>query len=193
MARAPSLLSRLVRGLLLWLYRRRGWRLEGAAPINRSFVIVGAPHTSNWDFVFFIGATHHFGITPRFMGKDSLFRWPLRRFMLDMGGVAVDRSVPGGYAQSMIDAFAANQEFALVIAPEGTRSAVRKWRSGFYHIALGAGVPIVCAWVDNQTMRGGLGPEMALSGDYGADMARIAAFYRATMPGHPKWAAFDAI
>lgn len=193
MTRAPSLLSRLVRGLVLRLYRHRGWRLEGAAPSSPRCVILGAPHTSNWDFVFFLGATHALGLEPRFIGKSSLFRWPLRRFMFDMGGAPVDRSAPGGYAQSMIDTFAANERFALVIAPEGTRSAVRKWRSGFYHIALGAGVPVVCAWVDNTTMRGGLGPEMMMSGDYAADMAQIAEFYRGKMPGHPKWAAFDAV
>ena len=178
---------------MLWLYRLRGWKLEGAAPASPKFVIIGAPHTSNWDFVFFIGATHAFGLEPRFMGKASLFRWPLRRFMFDMGGVPVERSARGNYAEAMVAAFAANDRFALVIAPEGTRGKVPKWRSGFYHIALGAGVPIVCAWVNNETMRGGLGPEIMPSGDFAADMARIAAYYRSVMPGHPKWAAFDAM
>lgn len=178
---------------MLWLYRRRGWRLEGSAPTNPRCVILGAPHTSNWDFVFFVGATHAFGLEPRFMGKVSLFRWPLRRFMLDMGGVPVNRSAKGNYAEAMIAAFAAYEKFALVIAPEGTRSKVSKWRSGFYHIALGAGVPIVCAWMDNEAMRGGLGPEIMPSGDFAGDMAKIAAFYRGKMPGHPKWAAFDAM
>ena len=192
MAQKPSLLSRLVRGLLLWLYRTRGWKLAGSAPASPRCVIIGAPHTSNWDFVFFVGTTHAFGLEPRFMGKASLFRWPLRRFMFDMGGVPVERATKGNYARSMIAAFAANAKFALVIAPEGTRSAVPKWRSGFYHIALGANVPIVCAWVDNETMRGGMGPEIMPSGDFAADMAKIAAFYRGVMPGHAKWAAFDA-
>ena len=182
-----------MRGLTLWLFRLRGWKLEGKAPTSRRFVIIGAPHTSNWDFVFFIGTTHAFGLEARFMGKASLFRWPLRRFMLDMGGVSVERSAKGNYAQSMIDAFAAHERFALVIAPEGTRKAVTKWRSGFYHIALGAGVPIVCAWVDNEAMRGGLLPEIMPSGDFAADMAKIAALYSGVMPGHPNWAAFDAM
>lgn len=190
-ADAPSLLSRAVRGFLLWLFALRGWKLEGQRPQARRFVIVGAPHTSNWDFVFFVGATHHFGITPRFMGKDSLFRWPMRRFMLDMGGVPVDRSKRGNYAEAMVANFAGNEDFALVIAPEGTRSHVGKWRSGFWHIANAAQVPMVLAWVDNKTMRGGLGPEVMPSGDYEADMARIADYYRRIMPGHPKWAAFD--
>ncbi len=189
----PTLLSRLVRSFILWLFRQRGWRLEGTAPSSKRYVILGAPHTSNWDFVFFLGATHHFGIIPRFMGKKSLFRWPLTRFMFDMGGVPVDRTKRGNYAEAMIATFTSHDEFALVIAPEGTRSAVGKWRSGFWHIASGAGVPIVPAWVDNRTMRGGLGPEIMPSGDYEADMARIAAFYRSVMPDHAKWTAFDAV
>ena len=182
----PSLSSRLVRAAVLALYRWKGWKLGGAAPPVPKSVIVGAPHTSNWDFVFFLGATDHFGLRPRFMGKDSLFRGPLKRFMYDMGGVPVDRSAKGDYVKAMVDAFAAHDEFQLVIAPEGTRSAVRGWRSGFYHIARGAGVPIVCAWVDHARMEGGLGEVIWPSGDYAADMARIRAFYESVMPGHPR-------
>ena len=191
-AHTPTLLSRLVRRFFLWLFRLRGWQLEGTAPKARRVVIVGAPHTSNWDFVFFIGATHHFGLAPRFMGKASLFRWPLTRFMYDMGGVPVDRSRRGNYAEAMIAALTRHDEFALVIAPEGTRSAVGKWRSGFWHIANGAKVPMVLAWVNHETMRGGMGPEIMPSGDFEADMAKIAAFYRTAVPGHPAWAAFEA-
>ena len=190
---APSLASRAVKGLLLWLFRLRSWRLEGAAPAAAKFVIIGAPHTSNWDFVFFLGATHSFALEPRFMGKASLFRWPLTRFMFDMGGVPVERSAKGNYAEAMVAAFAEHDKFALVIAPEGTRGKVPKWRTGFWHIAQGAGVPIVCGWVNHATMRGGLGLEIMPSGDMAADMAKIAAYYREIMPGHPKWAAFDAL
>lgn len=181
-----------MRSFVLWLYRRRGWKVEGSKPDAKRCIILGAPHTSNWDFVFFLGGTHHFGIQPRFMGKASLFRWPLRRFMLDMGGVPVDRSKRGNYAEAMVAAFAEHQEFALVIAPEGTRSHVGKWRSGFWHIAKGAGVPLVLAWIDHKSMRGGLGPAIMPGESFEADMVKIAEFYRSVMPGHPKWAAFDA-
>ena len=92
---------------------------------------------------------------------------------------------------AMVAAFAANEKFALVIAPEGTRGAIEKWRSGFYHIALGAGVPIVPAWVDNKTMRGGIGPALMPSGDYRADLAKLAAFYRSVMPDHPRVLAIE--
>ncbi len=190
--RRTSLLSRLVRAVVLWLYRRKGWRLEGAAPPGPKSVLLGVPHTSNWDFVFFLGATDHFGLRPRFMGKDSLFRWPMRRFMFDMGGVPVDRSAKGDYVRAMVEAFAAQDEFHLVVAPEGTRSASRPWRSGFYHIALGAGVPIVCAWVDNGRMAGGIGEVIWPSGDFAADMAKIRAFYETVIPGHPRLALIEA-
>ncbi len=184
----PSLLSRLTQSALLWIYRRQGWTIHGQAPDSPRCVIIGAPHTSNWDFIFFLGVTRQFGIRPRFMGKDSLFRWPLTRFMHEMGGVPVVRSSSHNYVDQMIDQFAAHEDFMLVVAPEGSRSSTGKWRSGFYHIAMGAGVPIVLAWVDNARMEGGLGPTMMLTGDYAADMQRIAAFYRSVMPGHPKLA-----
>ncbi len=193
--RPPALLSRIVRALLLRLYRWKGWSLEGEAPATQRFVITGAPHTSNWDFVFFLGTTHHFGIRPSFMGKLSLFRWPMRRFMLDMGGVPVDRSTKGNYVEAMAGEFARREvqgrELALVVVPEGTRSGVPGWRSGFYHIALAAGVPIVPAWVDHVRMRGGLGPALMPSGDYPADLARLAAFYRSVLPDHPQVAAIE--
>jgi 1-acyl-sn-glycerol-3-phosphate acyltransferase len=182
----PTLLSRLVRSCVLWLYQRGRWQLEGAAPQARRCVILGAPHTTNWDFIFFLGTTHGFGVAPSFMGKKSLFRWPLRGFMFDMGGVPVDRSKRGNYVAEMKAEFARREEMRLVIAPEGTRGQVNRWRSGFYHIALAAEVPIVCGWVDYPSRRGGMGPEIMPTGDFVADLKRIALFYRSVMPDHPK-------
>lgn len=187
-----SLLTRLVLFILLGLYRSQGWTLSGSAPASRRCVIVGAPHTSNWDFVFFLGATRAFGLRPSFMGKHSLFRWPMARFMREMGGVPVVRTASHNYVEQMIAEFAGRDEFMLVVAPEGTRKGANCWKSGFYHIAMGAGVPIVPGWVDCRTRRGGLGPEFMPSGDYVADMARIAAFYRSVLPGHPRLAAITA-
>lgn len=188
----PTLASRMVLGLCLWLYRMRGWRLVGQAPDARKGIIIGVPHTSNWDFIFFLGSTRAFGIRPSFMGKHSLFRWPLRRFMFDMGGLPVDRSARGNYVDQIAAEFARRDDLMLVIAPEGTRKPVSHWRSGFYHIAMAAGVPIVPAWVDHDRMEGGLGPPIWPSGDYVTDMARIAEFYHAVMPGHPRLAAIAA-
>jgi 1-acyl-sn-glycerol-3-phosphate acyltransferase len=193
MDRKPTLLSRLVKGFLLALYRWKGWTLAGQAPVAERCVILGAPHTSNWDFVFFLGAVTQLGLKPSFMGKLRLFRWPLTRFMLDMGGIPIDRKAKDkNYVDQVIAAFNMADELALVVAPEGTRGPIKAWRSGFYHIALGAGVPVVPAWVDNATMQGGIGPALTMSGDYGADLRRIAEFYHSVMPLHPKLAVLYA-
>jgi 1-acyl-sn-glycerol-3-phosphate acyltransferase len=189
----PTLLSRLVMRFLLLLYRWKGWTIEGTAPEARKCAILGAPHTSNWDFVFFLGAVTQLGLKPSFIGKLSLFRRPLTRFMYDMGGIPIDRRAEGrNYVEQVVDAFNATDELTLVIAPEGTRGPITGWRSGFYYMALGAGVPIVPAWVDNATMKGGIGPAIMPTGDYAADLRKIAEFYYSKMPGHPKLAVLYA-
>lgn len=189
--RKPSLLSRLVRRLLILLYRWKGWRIDGRRPEARKFIILGAPHTSNWDFIFFIGATHELGIRPSFMGKSSLFKWPMTDFMLDMGGVPVDRAKRANYVEQVAAAFAAADDLALVIAPEGSRTFKGDWRSGFYHIAMAAGVPIVPAWVDNTKLVGGMGEPIMPTGDYRADLAKIAAFYREKRPDCDRFVALE--
>lgn len=185
----PTLLSRLVKRFLLALYAWKGWTFTGEPPQSRKCVILGAPHTSNWDFIFFLGAVTKLGLRPSFMGKLSLFRAPLTRFMYDMGGIPIDRRAKDqNYVEQMVEAFAKAHGLTLVIAPEGTRGPIKGWRSGFYHIALSAGVPIVPAWVDNATMKGGIGPEIMPTGDYAADLKKIARFYHEHMPDHPKLA-----
>lgn len=175
----------------MWFYQTRGWTAVGAPPADRRCVIVAAPHTSNWDFINFLGLTNALGIKAHFMGKASLFKWPMTRFMRDMGGVAIDRSKSRNYVEATIAEFAARDEFMLVIAPEGTRGAVTQWRTGFYHIALGAGVPLVLGYVDYERKLGGLGPAIMPTGDYAADMAKIVDFYRDKVARHPDRTAHD--
>lgn len=184
--------SRLVRGLLVAIYKWRGWHIDGRPPAAKKFVLVGAPHTSNWDFAVFLGATDELGIRANYLGKHSLFRWPLRRFMLDMGGIPVDRSKRSNYVEQVVAEFARRDELALVIAPEGTRHSDGRWRSGFYHIAIGAGVPIVPAWLDRRTRRAAIGEAMLPTGDYAADLRRLAQFYRAAWPDNPRFREIDA-
>jgi 1-acyl-sn-glycerol-3-phosphate acyltransferase len=186
-------MSRLVRAALIGLYRLRGWRIEGNAPPDAKFVLVGAPHSSNWDFAIFLGVTDALGIAPNFLGKHSLFRWPMGRFMRDMGGIAVDRSKRSNYVEQVVGEFRRRDSLALVIAPEGSRDSAGRWRSGFYHIAMGAGVPIVPAWIDRAKRRGIIGAPIMPSGDYRADLARLAAFYRAAEPGNPRFAMIDRV
>ena len=191
MRRNPSLISRLVRRLLLLLYRLKGWRIEASRPAARKFIILGAPHTSNWDFVFFLGVADELGIRPSFMGKKSLFKWPATNFMLDMGGIPVDRSKRANYVAQVGKAFEEADELALVIAPEGSRTSKGEWRSGFYHIAMAAGVPIVPGWVNNDAMTGGMGEPLMPTGDYRADLAKLAAFYREKRPDCDRFAVLE--
>ena len=183
--RRPSLISRLFRRTLVGIYRHNGWRTHGVVPEPRKFVLIAAPHTSNWDFINFVGVTEDLGMMPHFMAKSSLFRWPWKNFLLDMGGVPVNRASGENYVRQMIDEFNRRSEFMLTIAPEGTRDNVGAWKTGFYHIAMGAGVPLVIGMMDYAKKTGGLGPAIWPTGDYEADMAKLAEIYATVTPRHP--------
>ena len=190
--RRPSWLSRAVRQIILWIYRWKGWKLDGHLPDIPKYVIAGAPHTSNWDFVFFVGATAEEGVQPNFMGKHTLFKWPMTNFMLDMGGIPIDRRKRANAVDQIAEEFARRDALALVIAVEGTRSSNGEWKSGFYNIAMAAGVPIVPAWVCNERMILGFGPPLVPSGDYGADLAKLAAFMRSKLPDYDRYKIVEA-
>lgn len=181
--RNVTLLSRLVNRIILFIYRWKGWRIEGALPKNiKKYVIAGAPHTSNWDFVFFSGATKHEQVQPNFMGKHTLFQGMMKNFMLDMGGISVDRTKRADTVEQMRSEFEKREELALVIAVEGTRTSDGKWKSGFYNIAKAAGVPIVPAYADNENMIIGFGEPLFPSGNYGEDLLKLAEWFRSKLP-----------
>lgn len=185
-----SRLERVVRWLLLQWFFRTGWTISGSLPPARKLVIMGASHTSNWDFLVFLGAVHALGRQVHFIGKHSLFGWPLGGFMRALGGVPVDRSAPQDLVSQIVAQFDARDDFVLVIAPEGTRAATRQWKTGFYQIAMKAGVPIVCAGPDYPNRRGVFGPVIRPTGDYQADMKPAFAFFRTLTPRHPERSAF---
>ncbi len=186
-------LSRLVNRIILMLYRWKGWTIEGALPKNlKKYVIAGAPHTSNWDFVFFAGATKEEAIQPNFMGKHTLFEGVMKNFMLDMGGIPVDRTKRGGTIEQMKAEFARRKELALVIAAEGTRTSDGKWKSGFYNIANAAAVPIVPAYADNEKMIIGFGEPMMPTGNYGEDLLKLAQWFRSKLPDYERFKVLEA-
>ncbi|HWW57648.1 MAG TPA: lysophospholipid acyltransferase family protein [Sphingopyxis sp.] len=182
----PGLVARGVRRLLLLLYRMRGWKAVGVVPESRRFILIAAPHTSNWDFVNFLGLTADLGIRPYFMAKLSLFRWPLGGFIRQMGGVPVDRRGGGNVVEQMTLEFARRSEFMLTVAPEGTRGKAVKWRTGFYQIALAAKVPLVVGFMDYGTRTGGLGPLIWPSGDFRADMTKLFEVYKSCVARFPE-------
>ncbi|MFL0354935.1 1-acyl-sn-glycerol-3-phosphate acyltransferase [Erythrobacter sp. GH1-10] len=186
--RKPTLLSRIVRRIIIWIYAWKGWTIEGHLPKHlKKYVIAGAPHTSNWDFVFFAGATHKEQVQPNFMGKHTLFTGWMRNFMFDMGGIPIDRTKRANAVEQVAEVFAKRDELALVVAVEGTRSTDGKWKSGFYNIAQKAGVPIVPAYADNEKMIIGFGEPLTPSGDYGEDLLKLAQWFRSKLPDYERF------
>ncbi len=171
------ILNTLLHGVSLALLKVLGWRTEGAAPDAPKYVVIAAPHTTNWDLPLGLLLAFPFRIRANWMGKDSLFRGPFGALFKWLGGVPIDRSKPHGVVAQMVEAFREHDKFVLIIAPEGTRKSVLYWRSGFYHIARGANVPIVLGFIDYARKAGGVGPIITPSGDIEADMEQIRAFY----------------
>ncbi len=131
--------------LATWALRLRGWRLAGEVPPLCKYVVVLAPHTCNWDFPLAMLAASGYGIRLSWLGKNTIFRWPVAGFLRGMGGIPVRRQHHDGMVGQVVDAFAARDTLVVGMTPEGTRTATSHWRSGFYHMARGAGVPIVLA------------------------------------------------
>jgi len=181
--RNVGLLSRIVNRIILFFYWQRGWTIVERFPQEvKKCVIAGAPHSSNWDFVFFAGATKAEKVQPNFMGKHTLFQGMMRNFMLDMGGISVDRTKKANTVDQMKAEFDRRSELNLVIAAEGTRSSDGKWKSGFYNIAKAAGVPIVLAYADNDKRTIGFSQPFMPTGNYGQDLLRIAQWFRSKIP-----------
>ena len=125
------------------VFRMAGWDVEGEIPNLSKFVIIGAPHTSNWDFPVAMALVLAIGLDAHWIGKHTLFRWPFGGLMRRLGGVPVVRSERRGEVDQIVEQFKDHERMVFGLSPEGTRRRVERWKTGFYHIALGAGVPIL--------------------------------------------------
>jgi 1-acyl-sn-glycerol-3-phosphate acyltransferase len=172
-APGAGLLARLAWRLLA----SRGWRMVLPQPVPPRCVIVFYPHTSNWDFPIGLAAKWALSIRIGWVGKDSLFRWPMGAIFRRWGGIPVNRRERTGFTERLAQEFARRGVFRLAIAPEGTRGRTEGWKSGFYHIASAAQVPIALAFIDYPRREIGFAGCVLSTGDAGADMARIADFY----------------
>ena len=171
------ILNIFLRFLANLILRMFGWRVEGKLPDIPKYILIGAPHTSNWDFVLFLGIVFHLNVNVKFMGKAELFRNPFAWFFYWCGGIPVDRSKSQGLVEQMVDACEKSSEFILVIAPEGTRHYVSEWKMGFYHIAKNAGIPIVMAKVDGKKKSVRVGQIFYLTENMDADIKVIKGFF----------------
>lgn len=176
--KVPQSPNQWLRRLGLWMLTRAGWRFEGAMPNTPKFVVIVAPHTSNWDFPVGLAAKWALGLDAHWWGKDSLFMPPFGWFLRANGGIPVDRKNSSKVVDATIDGFRNNATFALALAPEGTRKKVTQWRTGFWHVAKGAQVPICCVAFDwpRKTIR--LGPTtMPDEEDPMTGIARIRSYF----------------
>lgn len=180
------LFTPVVRGILgLWL-KLVNYRPAGEVPQEDKFIIIGVPHTSNWDFIYFLAIALQLRVQPMWMGKDSLFTGPFRKMFQWMGGIPIDRTRSNNTVEQAIELFNANKKMILVLAPEGTRSHSPYWKSGFYHIALGAKVPISMGFLDYKVRKGGLGPLYYPTGDTAVDVEAFRTFYRTVTARYPE-------
>lgn len=169
---------RVRRALARAFWQVSRWRhVSTVRPESGAGVLVGAPHTSNWDFVLMLAIAWDLGLPVRYLGKDTLFRGPFGWVMRALGGIPVDRKDPAGLVDELVARAEAGERFYLVVTPEGTRSAGRYWKSGFLRIARRANLPITLGYVDRTTMTTGLGLTFVPTGEVAHDMGVVRAFY----------------
>ncbi len=169
--------STLVNSIARIILKLSGWRTHVIPPHTSRYVLIGAPHTSNWDFILALALMTVERIPIRIMGKDTLFRWPLGVFMRAIGAIPVNRRERTSLVDQVVAKFDEHKDLIIGISPEGTRSKTSHWRTGFYYIALKARVPIVMAYLDYKNKVIGLGPSIKPTGDIQADFAKIRDFY----------------
>lgn len=168
----------MIRRLLaraFWTFSK--WKLVTEPAPNRPTILIGAPHTSNWDFVVMLAIAWRLRVDVHWLGKHSLFTGWRGPIMRGLGGIPVDRSDPSKIVDEVVGRMRKGEVFALVITPDGTRGGHTHWKSGFHRIAMATGMPVTLGYLDTATRTTGLGPTLEMSGDIAADMDRIREFY----------------
>ena len=163
--------------------RLGGWRMVGAFPDIPKLVLIGAPHSSNWDGVWGFAAKLALGLDIKILGKRELFWWPLGPLLRRLGVIAVDRSAAAGVVEQVAAMIHAREKFWFGLAPEGTRKRVERWKTGFWKMAKAAEVPVLPAYFHYGQKVIGIGPPFALGEDMTADIARIRSWFRDVSKG----------
>ena len=181
----PSWCLHTVARLYAWIF---GWRVVGVehTPPDPKAIGILVPHTSGWDVWLMYVMAYHMGIRANWLAKKSLFVGPFGAFLRVMGGIPIDRSGNKNIVDQTVDTVNAHDHFYLAIAPEGTRTKTDRWRTGFYHIAMKAGVPIVPMFIDYAKKETGFGPVLRPTGDIHKDFEALKEFYADITPKHPE-------
>ncbi|MCY7410522.1 MAG: 1-acyl-sn-glycerol-3-phosphate acyltransferase [Chitinophagales bacterium] len=177
----------MLKAFFKWYYNFSGWKLGNRLPEGlKKCVMVVAPHTSGWDFIYGMGANLHLELNATYLAKKELFKWPFKKMFLTLGGVPVDRGKKNKMTEAMVEYINTHEIATIVFPAEGTRKRVTKWKRGFYHVALGANVPIVLAYIDYKEKKAGIGPSFMPSGDIEKDFKIIAEFYKNITARNPE-------
>lgn len=163
-----------------------GWTLEKNLPSQKKYILVGAPHTSNWDLPLGLLYMSALGLRFRWVGKHTIFRGPTGAILKAIGGIPVDRRIRSGFIDQMVRQFEAHENMILAITPEGTRSKTSYWKTGFYYIALHAKVPITLGYLDYKKKKLGIGYSFLPSGNIEKDMETIRVFYEGKTGRRPE-------
>jgi 1-acyl-sn-glycerol-3-phosphate acyltransferase len=168
-----------LRSIYSFFFKLLGWKIIGSIPSDlKQYVMVVAPHTSNWDFMVGLAARSILGIDTRYVGKKELFRWPFGWLFRKLGGYPVDRSKNTNFVDAVADLFKEHKEFSICLTPEGTRSYAPNWKTGFYYIALKAGIPVLMVGFDYSSKSVVIEPPFHPSGDIESDIEKMKQFFR---------------
>ena len=168
------------------ILKTSGWELVGEVPCLDKAVYIAAPHTSNWDGFWLLVGKTVLDLEARFLAKHTLFWWPLSPILSWFGAIPIDRSRDAGVVEQLVDLLRTSDRLNLALAPEGTRKWTPHWKSGFYHIAIEAEVPIVLAFIDYKNKRMGIGETFRPSGDQDHDLEHLRNFYASCTPCRPE-------
>jgi len=169
-----------------FVLRLFGWAVAKDLPLKEKYVLIGAPHTSNWDFPLGLLGLLAMGLRFRWVGKHTIFKGPAGPMLKLIGGIPVDRRIRSRFIKQMVALFNARENMILTIAPEGSRSKTRYWKTGFYYIALDAAVPIALGYIDHREKKIGIGYCLFPSGNIEKDMEIIRKFYDGKTGRHPE-------
>lgn len=186
----PASVPRLGNTFTQWLgckvLQFMGWTFEGEYPPHKKFVAAVAPHTSNWDFVIGMASVFALRLKLSFFGKHSIFIWPFAGLLKKFGGIPIERSRSHGLVAQLAEKFEQSEYLMLAMAPEGTRSKVEQWKSGFLQIANQANVPLLLIYFDFKRKVVGFGPCYPVSDDLDVEMQKVRDFYANVTAKYPK-------
>ncbi|MDH5711568.1 MAG: lysophospholipid acyltransferase family protein [Gammaproteobacteria bacterium] len=163
-----------------------GWQVGGQLPQDKKFILIGSPHTSNWDLPIGLAFIYMYRLKARWLGKHTLFKWPYGLFMRALGGIPVDRSQSHGVVGQIADEFRRSEKLVIILAPSGTRTKMPHWKSGFYHIAQQANIPVVCGYLDYKNKVANFGYTFVPTGNVKEDMDRVREYYKGIEGKYPE-------